>query len=335
MISSGSITTSLGLRSMAFTPFLFARGRLVDATTHQSVLRAEAVAPQTTGVLAMVNRQTGEYLVSGSVPRVWVGFSAEGFLPLSSQALALSTTGVIVDLALEPILGGAFRGSSVVFDADPGSGFPSLLAEFHGILKGTGIKGTYASWSGVGELSEQERAKIANRTPAELGITMLSGVGASLGGPVEVQYYHASERGKAIAAALADSFRRYSPSLRATTLPGTTFFLNNTKTTTIGLRFAGRRSPRLTHDQVAYVVFHGLARALRPDLPRGRTVSGQVRPGIAPRAWVYLDNGDRCRVAPSGRFTFLDVQPGRHTIWVETPTEKGPGRGLTMTLDVP
>ena len=45
--------------------------------------------------------------------------------------------------------------------------------------------------------------------------------------PVQIQYYHASDRGKSIARALADAFRRYSPPMKASTLPGGSYFLNH------------------------------------------------------------------------------------------------------------
>jgi hypothetical protein len=331
---AGSVRTPVTVPTTA-TPLVFAFGRVLDAAGRFPVASVTAHVPASGPVQAVVNRQTGEYLVTSTAPRVWIGLSADGYMPCSSQAFALTSTGVAADLCLEPVLGGAFRGASVVFDAEPGSGATRFLSRMSEILVGTGVLGVWAAWSGQGEATEQDRARVANRLPADLAVTILSSVGETVGGPVVVNYYHASDKGKAVAAAVADSFRRYSPSVKATSGPGATYFLNNTRATTLGLTFSGRRSPRLTPEEVAYVVFHGLARALRPDLPRGRTYSGQLPAGAASGAWVYLDSGDRCRAGATGRFTFLDVQPGRHTLWIEAPAASGPGRGLTVTIDVP
>ncbi|MBI4859682.1 MAG: N-acetylmuramoyl-L-alanine amidase [Candidatus Riflebacteria bacterium] len=252
--------------------------------------------------------------------------------PLAGE-LALSAEDRPVRLSLEPVLNGAFHGQTLIFDTDPGSGAPSLLANLVEMFRGTGTGGVFATWPGQGDLGEHDRARIANRLPGEIAVTVSGPTGASLGGPVQIHYYHASERGKAIAMALADAFRRYTPPLKATTIPGASYFINNTRATALGLSFSGRRGPRLTHEQVSYVVFRGLARALGGALPGSKTFSGQLQ-GAAPGTWLFLDNGDRCRTSAQGRFAFLDVVPGRHTAWMEQPSATGePGRA-TFAFDV-
>jgi hypothetical protein len=98
----------------------------------------------------------------------------------------------------------------------------------------------------------------------------------------------------------------------------------------------GRRGTPLPHDRVAYVVMHGLMRALRPDVAKGRTITGKAPPGVAPGSWMLLSNGDRCRLDAQGAYTLLDVPSGRHTVWfqAEAPQARTANR-IPFWIDVP
>jgi N-acetylmuramoyl-L-alanine amidase len=297
---------------------------------------ASAGAKSEVAVRGVVHRGNGQYLVVGRGPLFVLRASADGYLARTSDPVTATATGAPLDIALEPVLAGAFRGHSVVFDAEPGPHAAALLANLCALFVGTGIGGVHATWPGTGRAREQDRARAANRTTADVAITVMHATGVRVGGPVKVHYYHASERGKAIAEALAGAFRKCTPPMAASIVGGGSYFLNNTRATTIGLAFGGggRRGGSLSQEGLAYVLLHGLMRAFAPDLPPGKTVAGTVPAGASRPGWVIVDTGDRCHVGADGGFTLLDAWPGRHTAWYQ-PVAAVPEQAVVFTLDVP